>query len=520
MRSSSEALADRDGIRYRGPSSISVDVLFDARRVWSFDPQGHAPDSSGVRLVPWPDLIRSRLDGVASLTLRDHASGAVIDTAEVSFGRSTDRIRFVTEQGTPLVLTKWGRLSGMSFEGATADEVNSYLDQAAEVMRFVTEEHGLPAFVSYGTLLGAVRSGHLIGHDVDIDLGYLSSETNPLAVTRESFGLERALRRQGYALRRENGGFLALFLKQGNGQVRNLDLFTTFVDEGTGMLYQMHDTGLPGDRSTILPLRQVELEGQLFPAPRRAEEMLASAYGDDWRTPNPAFSYAARRRANPAYRRQMGWFGGLRLDRDLWSSYYSEHPAGGGGTPSSFARWVSRRLAGGCVIDVGSGTGTDTLYLAEAGEKAVGLEVVPRLVKRANARARRRGSTAEFRPLNLQSLRETLGTGALLAREPAPRAVYARRLLEGMSPVARGNFWRLCRMVLRGGGRCYLEVRTPRPGTPATVSGPVNHRTIGLEEVLAEARSFTAQEISRSGPHPDDSGDGEAQFHRLVLTWP
>ena len=47
-------------------------------------------------------------------------------------------------------------------------------------------EIGIEAFPAYGTLLGAVREGRLLGHDSDADLGYVSRRTVPVDVIRES----------------------------------------------------------------------------------------------------------------------------------------------------------------------------------------------------------------------------------------------------------------------------------------------------------------------------------------------
>ena len=62
---------------------------------------------------------------------------------------------------------------------------------------------GMEAFLAYGTLLGAVRNGHLIGHDSDADLGLRQRvRPSPLDVMRESFRVQRALVGVGYNVTR------------------------------------------------------------------------------------------------------------------------------------------------------------------------------------------------------------------------------------------------------------------------------------------------------------------------------
>ena len=72
--------------------------------------------------------------------------------------------------------------------------------------------------------------------------------------------------------------------------------------------------------------------------------------------------------------------------------------------------------------------------------------------------AKRRGWPASFSAMNLYDLRDVLTRGALVARHRSgPQAVYARGLLEALDPDGLDNFWRFTRMVLRGGGRAFLE---------------------------------------------------------------
>ena len=44
----------------------------------------------------------------------------------------------------------------------------------------------------YGCLLGAVRDGHMIGHDSDADVAYLCEYTHPFDIIRECTAAIRA----------------------------------------------------------------------------------------------------------------------------------------------------------------------------------------------------------------------------------------------------------------------------------------------------------------------------------------
>ena len=115
--------------------------------------------------------------------------------ATTSSAATTSRQVSVTDKaGHPVVLDKWGRLirplqrrGHLGHRRAACDAVERLLDDLHDAA-------GVPAFIAYGTLLGAVRNGRLIGHDNDVDLAYVSRKPFPVDVVREGFAVERALR--------------------------------------------------------------------------------------------------------------------------------------------------------------------------------------------------------------------------------------------------------------------------------------------------------------------------------------
>lgn len=60
----------------------------------------------------------------------------------------------------------------------------------------------------------------------------------------------------------------------------------------------------------------------------------------------------------------------------------------------------------GRVLDVGCGTGENTLYLASLGLDVVGIDSAPTAIARAQDKARRRGLTAEFHVASAFALRD------------------------------------------------------------------------------------------------------------------
>ncbi|MPZ59974.1 MAG: class I SAM-dependent methyltransferase [Propionibacteriales bacterium] len=493
-------LADEHGVYFRADPDAVVEVLFDGRRIWSIAAKETTVDDHGVRHVEWPRALCRFLDGRVCVALRERDHEAPFAEAEVSFGSGTGRVAVVDFEGRPLAMTKWGRLNN-TFDSADREVIERYLDQAEEVLKILQHECGVAAFISYGTLLGAVREGKLIGHDVDVDLGYLSDYEHPVDVQRESFRIERVLRGKGFRVLRQNGGFLALFIPEGDGLRRNLDVFTCFV-QGKH-IYQVGQIRAAGDRSTILPLRRIPFEGRMLPAPARPEVLFEAAYGDGWRVPDPSFKFDVPVSTSV---RMEGWLGGLRADREQWAWFYNHRAEEVGLEPTPFAAWVAEREDPCHLVDLGCGNGRDSIFFATKGFDVLGLDFVRVAWRPAEDYLKEHALPVTFELRNLNSLRETLATGARIARWPSPRIVYGRFLVHSLRERGLDNMWRLLGMALRSGGRSYLEFRTARDRDRPKHFGRRFRRFLTIDEVVGKAQRHGLRVVEQK------AGTGLAPF--------
>ncbi len=491
-----------------------LDVQFDGRRIWSIDTEDFDAGPDGRRFVEWPAPLLPYLDGMARVVVVDHASDDVKIDVEASFGTSTDRIAVVDERGREVALTKWGRFN-RPFDTLDPAVREQYMDQVEEVLAVLRDECGLDAFVAWGSLLGAIRTGRLIGHDVDADLAYASRHESPADVALESFRIEAALRRHGWRVRRENFGFLAVFFQQADGSIRNLDVFTAWLTDG--WLYVMHAIRAKLPRSVLVPLGEIELEGRMLPAPADPAALMAAAYGPDWRTPDPSFSFNIPR---STARRINGWLGGIRVERDYWEGFYGGPKPPLSLEPSRFAAWVAERDDSGLpLVDVGHGNGRDAVWFASAGRDVVGVDFSRGALRRTQKHASGKGVSLQQWLYNLNELRHAMVVGARLA-QAGPYVVYARMFVDAVRPLVRDHLWRIASMATRGGGRLYLEFRADPDDVDDFVYGrhlryPIKPDAVRSELVAAGAT--IVEQVEGRGLAP--LGREDPYMCRIVAEW-
>ncbi|GAB2469983.1 methyltransferase domain-containing protein [Jatrophihabitans fulvus] len=467
-RTRADAAIDDTGVRLADNPDLPVDVELNGQRVWSFNPRRDGRAADGGWEVPWPPPLRRFLEGHARAIVREHVSRTVLAELDVRLGSGTGEIDVRDKDGHPLAITKNGTLS-RSFAERDAVADAARVDATQAVITLLNEHTDVDAFLAFGGLLGAVRDGRLIGHDVDLDVGYLSRHTTPVDVVLQSYALERTFRDHGWQTWRFSGADFKVLAPDVPPPGRWIDVFGGFVADGT--FYLMPMVSAPADEVRLLPLGEIELEGRRITAPADPPALLAATYGPGWVTPDPSFKFAPPRSTRL---RLDAWTRNTIANRRHWLPFYSGRrhatvPAG----PSAFARTVAAAEPGrGRLLDIGCGTGRDSVWLAAQGFDVLGLDYAPPAVTIATKAAHAAGVPARFELLNLLDLRQVLALGARIAHESAepgaaPLHLYGRFLLHALTPAGRANLWLLARTCLRRGGRLHLEFRAAPPDVRA-----------------------------------------------------
>lgn len=168
--------------------------------------------------------------------------------------------------------------------------------RAIEHLHKCLEGEDVLFFVDYGTLLGLVREGKLLDHDLDIDMGVIVNSNNTRSRVR------RALM---------SGGFKAKFEFYLNDLIAE-DSYTWKKVKLDVIYYEANDdkcvshlfyckpgkTYLPGHADTVgieHPLLEgtnvLEVNGYQLNAPSDPEAWLAVKYGENWRVPDKGWVY-------------------------------------------------------------------------------------------------------------------------------------------------------------------------------------------------------------------------------------
>lgn len=156
------------------------------------------------------------------------------------------------------------------------------------------------------------------------------------------------------------------------------------------------------------------------------------------------------------------------------------------GRPSlELQRVLSRiKILPGRALDIGCGTGTNSVWLAEQGFDVTGIDVAPLAIHRAEERAKAAGVKATFLVANVLHLPDEINSiefffdrGCYHAvRRAAPEA-YAPAVAKCLSSSARG-------LILAGNAR---EPRTPGP--PVVTEEGIRHE-LGLSFRILDLHEF------------------------------
>jgi SAM-dependent methyltransferase len=506
---------DGKGIRLSRPYDGPLDVLIGGHRVWSFSTGRDAVRSGNGLFVAWPRPLAALLDGRAEVVLVPHNGGEPLFSGPIRFGRSSAPLTLVDDLGHPLSLDKGGRLQ-RTFDDFADDSRVELIAAARRVLDDLSEKCDVDAYLCYGGLLGAARSGRMIGHDSDLDLAFLSRYTHPFDIIQECRRAERQMAALGWKVVRMSAANFKIWVPLPSGKRAGVDVFGSFHIGD-----HFHITGsLRGtlERSAIVPFDEIELEGVTFPAPADVSRFLEFTYGPGWQVPDPAFHFD---HPPENVRRMSQWFRGSRNRLPHWQEFYKGPHRKVPTAHSRFAEWARERMEPGTpVVDLGAGTGRDAVWFAQRGHPTVASDFCAGARAAVSAAAQEAEVRTAYRPINLESLKSALVAATRLAHESRPRHIYARGLIDALAPTGRLGLWRFCAVAGRRGGLTFLEFRKPASRYEPTVFGRHPRTYADPDRIVAEIVRHGGTVVERvEGRGLAPFGRENPAICRLVVSW-
>ena len=234
------------------------------------------------------------------------------------------------------------------------------------VRRVVAEECGYDVFFVYGTLLGAVREGGYIGHDIDFDAAYVSKHSRPADAAHELAELGLRLIERGLDVRCMA---TALHIHDPSDPSARIDLFHTFFNEEGLLSFPFGVAGTSAvRREEWQGTREIDFPGGRGLVPTNAEDVVRLLYGEDWRRPKPGFNWNLDRTDSAG----AGLVSSAEREKVYWANFYARMEYTEGSTFFEFVNAQSDIPAQ--VIDIGCGDGRDSCAFGAAGRQVVGLD--------------------------------------------------------------------------------------------------------------------------------------------------
>ncbi len=183
-----------------------------------------------------------------------------------------------------------------SFSDFTKDELIAVIQCVKRLEGIFKKEFDIDLYLTWGTLLGAVRENDFIPFDTDIDIAYLTLQKTDFEIVEEHEFIVRTLRDIGLPVQRNSKGQIHVQVQPENRSFKhsifNLDLWTTWVRDDK----YYHYPDIKGEicSNEVLPLVRHSFRGESFWIPSGYDNVLTKFYGTDWHIPNPDYGWYPR----------------------------------------------------------------------------------------------------------------------------------------------------------------------------------------------------------------------------------
>lgn len=341
------------------------------------------------------------------------------------------------------------------------------LDLYGNLRRTLHEKRGHDLFFVYGTLLGAVREGGFMGHDLDFDCAYISACHDGVDAAAELRELAFSLIDHGYAVHADSASLHVRDAEHPDVAVKIFHLYfgkagVLRFPFGVAGSSELHDQDWSGVVETDFVGARV-----LLPASR--EKLVETIYGSDWRASKPGFRWDTER----IDRADSGLVPAAAIEEIYWADFYSRTTYTSGST--FFDLVASRDDVPGIAVDIGCGDGRDSFAFAGTGRTVTGLDRSHVGVRQAGRKAEQMGFADSLRFVacdvsEAEHLRSTLRSAR--GDDPdAPMLFYARFFLHSLPEDTQRTLMSVISECARPGDCFAAEFRTDRDEARTKIHG-------------------------------------------------
>lgn len=183
------------------------------------------------------------------------------------------------------------------------DYNKSQLDLLVQSMKTLEDlfarEFDLQLYLTWGTLLGAIRQNDFIAFDTDVDIAYLSQKFLDYEILEEHEYIVAVLKEHNFNVTRNSKGqiHVRLLSREDTGETArhtafNLDLWTTWQRDNRYFHYPDIKGELQAD--SVLPLIRHGFHGEEFWVPQGYSQVLTCFYGENWMEPDENYAWYPR----------------------------------------------------------------------------------------------------------------------------------------------------------------------------------------------------------------------------------
>ena len=400
---------------------------------------------------------------------------------------------------------KWGGIK-KTFATMRPEERKAVALAMEAVTQYLEQRFGLTVFIHYGTLLGFTRSAEFLPHDDDVDLSYVIQSDSIQEVAEKFCQLVRDIRQDGHLVHVTNVGQMTVQLKGSNAPFT--DLFASWQNSN-GLFHTYF--GVMGHVENPVTVREARMEGVTVKVPTHELDIMRYTYGPNWITPDPDFVWTIPKEVDVIMNqlRTAGAEELAALEREkvaageakpapstqavagepdseidaYWNSYYSSGTAPR--IPSQFAVFVAGEIDPGVTIDIGCGSGRDSIWFANLGRKVLGIDGSQSAVDLCKKQAK---DNLDFKRAHVNE-KEFADTIRKAAEESSgPPLLYARFFLHAITDEDQDKLLDVPARTLEDfGGYLAVEYRTNRHRNLSKATSEHFRRYIDPTSVMASA---------------------------------